>query len=425
MTFTLTTTSTNNITLAAFRSPFTFSDILTPARHLGDSGSSTGPIAGTKILTFQTIVPANTSIALVVNAVDSGVGVGTPYTLDVTSTVGGSPCGTGIDIKVYTSAAVPIPDNVPTGVDVTLPVSGIGRIRDMNFRFIAPNVAACNATPGNVNAAVDHTFVGDLRFKLTSPKGTAVTFMANRGGARDNICNTTIIDKFGNPLLSTITNTSGQFISGFFQPEDTGRLSNFTGENADGIWTLNVSDTAGNDTGNLRRFALQFNFNIFSFNDFDNDGTSDLAISRVNGANREWWYRKSNSGGAVAALVFGSPNDKITPADFTGDGRTDVAFWRPSNGNWFILRSEDFTFYAFPLGSAGDIPVPANYDGDGKTDAAVFRPVGALWYVNKSAGGTLIQSFGLSTDAPVPADYDGDNKADLAIFRQNGANKEW
>ena len=57
---------------------------------------------------------------------------------------------------------------------------------------------------------------------------------------------------------------------------------------------------------------------------------------------------------------------------FTGDGKTDVAIFRPSNGNWFVLRSENSTFCSFPFEADGDIPVPADYDGDRKADAAVF-----------------------------------------------------
>jgi FG-GAP-like repeat len=159
--------------------------------------------------------------------------------------------------------------------------------------------------------------------------------------------------------------------------------------------------------------------------DFDGDRKADVSISRVNGGNREWWYRRSSTA-AVPAFVFGLPTDRITPGDYTGDGKTDIAVFRPSNGNWIILRSEDSTFFAFPFGGNADIAAPADYDGDGKTDAAVFRPAIATWFIlNSGVEGSNIQAFGSSTDSPVPADYDGDGKADLAIFRQNGANKEW
>ncbi len=160
--------------------------------------------------------------------------------------------------------------------------------------------------------------------------------------------------------------------------------------------------------------------------DFDGDSKTDLSIFRPNAANgAEWWWSRSSNGGN-GAVQFGAAPDTIAAADYTGDGKTDVAFWRPSTGQWFVLRSEDFSFYAFPFGATGDVPVPGDFDGDGKADAAVFRPSNVTWYISKSTGGTDIVTFGATGDKPVAADYDGDGKADVAIFRPNGANgAEW
>ena len=103
--------------------------------------------------------------------------------------------------------------------------------------------------------------------------------------------------------------------------------------------------------------------------DMDGDMLSDLAIFRPSGANgAEWWWLKSSGGNG--AVQFGSANDAVVTADYTGDGKTDIAYWQPSTGFWYVLRSEDLTYYAFPFGGTGDIPVPADYDGDGRADAA-------------------------------------------------------
>jgi len=160
--------------------------------------------------------------------------------------------------------------------------------------------------------------------------------------------------------------------------------------------------------------------------DFDGDAKTDLSIFRPNGPNgAEWWWSRSSNGGN-GAVQFGSPTDTIAAADYTGDGKTDVAFWRPSTGQWYVLRSDDFSFYAFPFGTTGDVPVPADYDGDGKADAAVYRPSALTWYISRSTGGTDIVGFGASGDKPITADYDGDGKADISVFRPNGANgAEW
>jgi hypothetical protein len=46
-----------------------------------------------------------------------------------------------------------------------------------------------------------------------------------------------------------------------------------------------------------------------------------------------------------------------TPGDYDGDGKTDVAIWRPSTGNWSIIRSGNGTNYVVNYGLSTDVPV--------------------------------------------------------------------
>jgi subtilisin-like proprotein convertase family protein len=159
----------------------------------------------------------------------------------------------------YAGPAVAIPDNVVAGIDIPITVSGVGIIGDLDFKFDAATASTCDATIGNTSAAVDHSFVGDLTFKLTSPTGTVRTFMARRAGTRENICNTLIDDDGSFPNVSTLTSVTGSTVSGNFSPETTGSLSAFDGQNANGVWILNVSDNAAIEVGSIRRFSLIFN----------------------------------------------------------------------------------------------------------------------------------------------------------------------
>ncbi|MCA1625525.1 MAG: VCBS repeat-containing protein [Acidobacteria bacterium] len=146
--------------------------------------------------------------------------------------------------------------------------------------------------------------------------------------------------------------------------------------------------------------------------DYDGDGKDDLAVFRaepysgeVSGTGVGVWLILQSSNGEKRVEHFGLPTDRIVPADYDGDGKADIAVYRPSNGFWYRLNSSDGSFHAQQFGTSEDKPVPADYDGDGKTDIAVFRPSTGIWYLQRSAEGFAAQQFGFSTDIPIPNAY--------------------
>ncbi len=149
--------------------------------------------------------------------------------------------------------------------------------------------------------------------------------------------------------------------------------------------------------------------------DFDGDGKTDLAVYRLSEGN---WYVNRSGNATNIVRQWGAATDRIVPGDYDGDKKTDFAVWRGSEGNWYIIQSSNGAGVLHGWGQSGDIPVPGDYDADGKTDIAVYRKSEGNWYIKNSGGGPVtLQQWGFGNDKPVPADYDGDGKTDIAVYR--------
>lgn len=153
--------------------------------------------------------------------------------------------------------------------------------------------------------------------------------------------------------------------------------------------------------------------------DLDGDGKTDFALFRPSNGT---WYILNSANGSNQQQWFGLSTDLAVPGDYNGDGVSEIAVFRGSEGAWYISQGSAQNFNRVPWGQNGDVPVPADYDGDGKTDIAVWRPSNGTWYISQSSNGAFRSTqFGANGDSVVPGDYDGDGKTDVAVFRPSNS----
>lgn len=213
--------------------------------------AKTGVGNNTTPFTFNvaSTVPCGQSLSFTLTVTFTGAG--SPVTLNFTVPTGKA--GTAVT-KNYAGAAQPIPDNNSTGVNLTLAVSGFtGNITDLNFKI---GGTSCTTAVGSTTVGLDHTWVGDIVMTLKSPQGTTVTIINQAGGVNNgghNFCNTVLDDESAGASIQNITPAQAPY-TGSFKPASP--LSAFDGQNANGTWTLNVSDRGLQDSGNIRAFSL-------------------------------------------------------------------------------------------------------------------------------------------------------------------------
>lgn len=142
----------------------------------------------------------------------------------------------GATFTFSNSPALAIVDN--TTVSDTITVSGVG----------------ASTFDVDVTIAATHTWCADMQIRLVSPSGTIVPLSSGRGGSNDDVFNGTLFDdQSANPIGSYVF--TNLVAAPDLRPEAplNGSLA---GEDPNGVWTLEIQDTASGDVGVLSDWTL-------------------------------------------------------------------------------------------------------------------------------------------------------------------------
>ena len=360
------------------------------------------------------------------NAVVATIAVGNmPYSVRIT------PNGTRAYVAVPSLASVPIINTQTNSVVATAPASGYA------LEFTPDNTRAY-VTGGNVQIVnlITNTVSGTIFLdtantglplsiamtpgptRVLSLSGTLV-FGAVRVGATRS-ATLTILNTGNSPLkVNSVVfppGFSGNWTSGIVAAGGSQTIlvtfAPTSPTNYGGTVTVNANQTSGISSIVATGFGT---YGPPPNSDFDGDRKADIAVFRPSTGQ---WFIVNSSSHTFVAYTWGGGADIPVTGDYDGDGKSDIAVFRPSTGQWFVINSGTQTGVLYTWGGGADIPVTGDYDGDGKSDIAVFRPSTGQWFIINSGTQTgVLYTWGGGADIPVTGDYDGDGKSDIAVFR--------
>jgi subtilisin-like proprotein convertase family protein len=150
------------------------------------------------------------------------------------------------EISPSPQLALPCAGNTLTSTDTPKLIPDLTQITSL--------ISSCNTgsiRDLNVQINITHTWDSDLDIFLIAPNGTRIELATDVGGESNNFTDTIFDDE----AATAITAGTAPF-TGSYRPE--GPLSVLDNLSAEGDWTLEITDDAGDDVGTLNSWSLIF-----------------------------------------------------------------------------------------------------------------------------------------------------------------------
>jgi len=157
---------------------------------------------------------------------------------------------------------------------------------------------------------------------------------------------------------------------------------------------------------------------------------ADTADWRLDQNANEAW---DGCGVDVCSDRFGQPSDIPIAGKWSAKGADRIGVFRPDNGRWYLDRSGNEKWNAcnwdlcarLKIYQAGDLPVTGDWDGNGTTQVGFFRPATGDWFLDSNGNRTwdgcskdrCLSSFGTEADLPVSGDWNGTGTSKIGVFR--------
>ena len=209
-------------------------------------------------------------------------------------------------------------------------------------------------------------------------------------------------------------------------------LDDLAGRTRGGAWYVALSDGQSISTSRWSGWTANLEWTNIQVADFNGDGKDDLAGFNENNS---WFLSRANSAGTrMITGYFGRWNpglgwDNVVAADFTGDGRADLAATIDS-GSLYVGRStgtrmSTARWGGWQAGQRFEDVVAGDFDGDGTTDLAGRNARTGVWSVSRNTGANRFEttlnagawSAADDWEAVFAADYNGDGVDELIGFR--------